>query len=80
MMALLMQQTCHGDAINLLITADRRSLNNELNDTRAEVQLLRRQLKDAEDKHAVDQHQAEQLALTQTQKGGMPLVISCGDR
>jgi len=79
---LLMQETSHRDAVHLLITADRRSLTAELNDVRAEIESLQRELQAAKDQHAVDLREAEQQALIvqlQAKKRGKLLVITCSD-
>jgi len=77
---LLIQETSHRDAIHLLITADRRSLTAELNDVRAEIESLQRELQAARDQHIVDLQQAEQQALMvqlQAKKQGVQFTYIC---
>jgi len=58
--AVAMQETSHRDAIHLLITADRRSLNAELSDVRTELESVRCELHAAKEQHATELQQWEQ--------------------
>ena len=60
--AVVMQETSHRDAIHLLITADRRSLTAELSDVRTELESLRQELLAAKEQHAMELQHAEQQA------------------
>ena len=59
-----MQETSHRDAIHLLITADRRSLNAELSDARTELESVRCELHAAKEQHATELQQWEQQTQT----------------
>ena len=78
---LQMQETSRQDVVHLIET-DRRSQTADLNDVRAEIESLRRELQASKDQHAVELCQAEQQALAaqfQANKRGKPSVITCSD-